>query len=318
MSLPLGGYKAELTRIITNGVGQLRAIADQSVTEGQTGTTNAVVTLTLSAPTASSVTVTYATAAGTATAGADYTTVSGTATFAPGATSTTISVPIVGDTSVEPNETFVVNLTSPVNATIADAQGVITITNDDTSSLPTPWQTQDVGTVGLTGSASFAATTSTYTVTGAGADIWGNADAFRYAYQPLTGDGQIVAHVASVQNTNVWVKAGVMIRADLTPGSQHAMMMVTPGKGNNFQRRLAAGGISSSTAGAPGTTTSWVRLTRTGNTLTASESVDGTTWTVVGSDTIPMPPTVWLGLAVSSHSTTTLATATFDRLTIDP
>ena len=65
--------------------------------------------------------------------------------------------------------------------------------------LPTPWQTVDVGAVGLAGKASFDG--ASYSVSGAGADIWGTADAFRYVYQPLTGDGQIVARVASVQYT---------------------------------------------------------------------------------------------------------------------
>jgi hypothetical protein len=295
------------------------SIADRSVTEGNAATTSAVVTLSLSAASASTVTVSYAITPGTGSA-SDFTTpTSGTATFAPGATTTTITVPIVGDTVVEPDETVLVNLTAPVNATIADAQAVVTITNDDSAtSLPTPWQTQDIGAVGLAGSASFAAATSTYTVTGAGADIWGTADAFRYAYRPLDGDGQIVARVATEDATNVWVKAGVMIRADLTAGSAQGMMMVTPGKGNNFQRRLAAAGVSTSTAGTVTVAPYWVKLTRAGNTITASESADGVSWTLVGSDTIPMPATAFVGLAVSSHSTTTLASATFDNVTIGP
>ena len=291
------------------------------MTEGNAGTTSAVVTLTLSAASTSSVTVNYATAAGTATAGTDYTTTSGTATFAAGATSTTITVPIVGDTAVEPNETVLVNLTSPVNATIADAQAVVTITNDDTTSgLAAPWQTQDIGAVGLTGSGSFASATSTYTVTGAGADIWGTADAFRYVYQPLSGDGSIIARVATVQNTNAWVKAGVMIRGDLTAGAAQGTMMVTPGttKGNNFQRRVTADGVSTGTTGAFTGAPRWVKLTRSGNLVTASESPDGVTWTVVGSDTINLPATAWIGFAVSSHSTTTLASATFDKVTVVP
>ena len=79
------------------------------------GRPSAVVTLTLSAASASVVTVGYATAPGTATAGTDYTTTSGTATFAAGVTSTTSAIPIVGDTTVEVNETVLVDLTSPVN-----------------------------------------------------------------------------------------------------------------------------------------------------------------------------------------------------------
>ncbi len=106
-------------------------INDVTVTEGNSGTTNATFTVTLSAASGLVTTVNYATANGTATAGSDYVATSGTKTIAVGATSGTIVVPINGDTTIEANETFFVNLTTPVNATIADAQGQGTITNDD-------------------------------------------------------------------------------------------------------------------------------------------------------------------------------------------
>jgi beta-lactam-binding protein with PASTA domain/regulation of enolase protein 1 (concanavalin A-like superfamily) len=186
------------------------------------------------------------------------------------------------------------------------------------ASLPAPWLTEDVGFVGVAGAASLTAATGTYSVSGAGADIWGSADAFRYVYQLLTGDGQIVARVASVQNTAAWVKVGVMIRADLTPGSPQGMMMVTPGKGNHFQRRLLPGGSSISTAGAVVTAPYWVKLTRIGSIVTAYQSADGTAWTIAGSATIVMPPGVLVGLAVSSHSSTTRATANFDQVWVGP
>jgi regulation of enolase protein 1 (concanavalin A-like superfamily) len=93
-------------------------------------------------------------------------------------------------------------------------------------------------------------------------------------------------------------------------------MMVTPGKGNNFQRRLVQGGVSAGTTGAIVTAPYWVRLTRTGNTIVASQSLDGVAWTVVGSETINMPASVLIGLAVSSHSTSALSTATFDQVSI--
>jgi regulation of enolase protein 1 (concanavalin A-like superfamily) len=136
-------------------------------------------------------------------------------------------------------------------------------------------------------------------------------------YQPFSGDGQIVVRVASVQNTNAWVKAGVMIRADLTPGSAHAMMMVTPGKSNNFQRRPAANGVSVGTTGAAVKAPYWVKLTRSGTTVTAYESADGVTWSTVGTATIALPADVLVGLAVSSHSIGSVATATFDRVAVD-
>jgi hypothetical protein len=114
------------------------SINDVSVTEGNAGTTTATFTVTLSAAATSTVSVNYATANGTATAGSDYVATSGTLTFPAGTTTKTVPVTVNGDTTVEANETFVVNLSVPVGATLADAQGTGTITNDDvacTSSL---------------------------------------------------------------------------------------------------------------------------------------------------------------------------------------
>lgn len=91
---------------------------------------------------------------------------------------------------------------------------------------------------------------------------------------------------------------------------------MTAAKGNNFQRRLVPGGVSSGTTGAMVTAPYWVRLARTGNIIVVSQSVDGVTWTTVGSATINMPATVLVGLAVSSHTTSALSTATFDQVLI--
>ncbi|MBS3030751.1 MAG: M10 family metallopeptidase C-terminal domain-containing protein (plasmid) [Dolichospermum sp. DET50] len=111
------------------------SIKDITVTEGNTGTKNATFTVTLSAASTSVVTVNYATANGTATAGSDYTATTGALTFNPGDTSKILNVAVTGDMTIESNETFLVNLSNATNATIADNQGVGTITNDDT--LPT-------------------------------------------------------------------------------------------------------------------------------------------------------------------------------------
>jgi hypothetical protein len=112
------------------------SINDQSVTEGNTGTVNATFTVSLSAPSSQTVTVNYATASGTATSDTDFTATSGTLTFPAGTTSQTIVVPVVGDTVSEPNETFLVNLSSAINATISRAQGVGTIIDDDSAPVP--------------------------------------------------------------------------------------------------------------------------------------------------------------------------------------
>ncbi|MBW4543591.1 MAG: glycoside hydrolase family 9 protein [Symplocastrum torsivum CPER-KK1] len=114
------------------------SINDVTLTEGDNGTTNAVFTVNLSAASTQAINVSYGTANGTATAGSDYTATSNTLSFAPGQTSKTITVQVNGDTLDEVNETFSLNLSSPTNATIADAQGIATIQDNDSPSSPQP------------------------------------------------------------------------------------------------------------------------------------------------------------------------------------
>jgi regulation of enolase protein 1 (concanavalin A-like superfamily) len=179
------------------------------------------------------------------------------------------------------------------------------------STLPAGWRTTDIGAVGKAGAATESA--GTFTVTGGGADIWGTADAFRFAYRPLAADGSIVARVATVQNVNVWTKAGVMLRQSLAANSVQASIVVTPGKGIAFQRRTTAGGLTINTSVA-GAAPVWVKLARVGAVVTVSTSHDGVTWTKVGQQTLSIAGAVSVGLAVTSHDITQKATATFDHV----
>jgi len=111
------------------------SIANATVTEGNSGTIGAVFNVTLSAAAASTVTVAYATAPGSATSPADYASTSGTLSFGAGETAKQITVQVEGDTLSEANETFSVNLSAPTNATIADGSGLGTITDNDTPSI---------------------------------------------------------------------------------------------------------------------------------------------------------------------------------------
>jgi hypothetical protein len=106
-------------------------VSDVLVSEGSWFTNYARFTIQLSKTSPTTVTVNYGTANGTALAGSDYYVRSGTATIYAGQTTRTISVPIVKDFVREGNETFRLNLSSPAGATIADGQGLATITNDD-------------------------------------------------------------------------------------------------------------------------------------------------------------------------------------------
>jgi hypothetical protein len=107
------------------------SIGDATITEGNKGTKNVTLTVTLSAPSTAAVTVTYATADGTATAPADYLATAGSLTFAPGQTSLSLTVPVVGDKVTEPTEVFYVDLSAPTNASIAKSQGTVTIPAND-------------------------------------------------------------------------------------------------------------------------------------------------------------------------------------------
>jgi phosphatidylserine/phosphatidylglycerophosphate/cardiolipin synthase-like enzyme len=206
-----------------------------------------------------------------------------------------------------------------VNATATfDNVSITAAPTPPPASLPAGWSHADVGTTGATGDA--AAANGTFTVTGAGADVWGTADAFQYAYRTLTGDGTIVARVTAIENVHAWTKAGVMIRNSTSPSAAQAFMLVaaSPVKGVPFQRRTSDGNISVSTSGSQSTAPRWVKLVRAGSVITGYESPDGVTWTMVGSDTFAMGSTVLIGLGVSSHVTGVNATATFDNVTITP
>ena len=109
------------------------SIGDATVTEGNAGTSTATFTISLSSSSSKTVSVNWGTSAGTATAGTDYVTTSGSRTFAPGETSKTVAITVDGDTLDEDDETFTVTLSGPTNATIADGSGLGTITDDDAS-----------------------------------------------------------------------------------------------------------------------------------------------------------------------------------------
>jgi regulation of enolase protein 1 (concanavalin A-like superfamily) len=184
--------------------------------------------------------------------------------------------------------------------------------------LPAPWASADIGAVpgrGATGSTS----PSDFSMLSIGSDIWGAADQFRYTYRPLVGDGQIIARVTSVEDTDGWAKAGVMIRETLGAGSKHAAMFISPGNGIALQYRTSTGGSTNSTAGS--TTLKapiWLKMSRVGNTLHGYSSSDGVNWTELGSVTISMGSSVYVGLAATSHDAGLLNATSFANVQVSP
>ena len=181
--------------------------------------------------------------------------------------------------------------------------------------LPSPWLGMDIGNVGLAGNAGF--TSGTFTLSGSGADILGTMDAFHFVYQPLNGNGTIIARIVSITNTHAFAKAGVMIRENLDSNARHATVLLTPNKNLIFQRRLSAGENSPSNSITAISTPYWVKLVRTGNNFSAYRSKNGINWVqIVSPVTINMAANVYIGLAVTSHNNNTLNTVKLDNVRV--
>jgi hypothetical protein len=143
--------------------------------------------------------------------------------------------------------------------------------------IPTNWLDGDVGTVGLSGGATYSG--GVFTVKGAGQSIGGTADAMHFVYQALSGDGSIVARVASLQGAS-YPLAGVMIRETLSPGATSAFVYYSPNQGYLLTRTSTGGSTSSqSTFVIASATRYWVKLTRVSNSFTGYVSSDGMNWT---------------------------------------
>jgi hypothetical protein len=163
----------------------------------------------------------------------------------------------------------------------------------------------------------------TYTMTATGADIWNQADQFHFAYKMLTGVGSIEAQVLSVDNTDPWAKAGVMIRETLDTGSKFAAVYITPGNGCRFQARTDTDiAATSDTAVVTTQQTAitapyWVKLERdaAGN-FRGYYSANGTTWTTMSwnPQNIVMGSNVYVGLALTAHNANATCTAKFSNV----
>src|SRR6266478_5790377 len=173
-------------------------------------------------------------------------------------------------------------------------------------SLPSGWSDGDVGSVGLSGSATYS--NNVFTVRGAGAQIYGTADAFQFVYQPLSGDGTIIARLVSLQGGSGYVSAGVMIREALSAGSTNAKTADWPSYGRiYFDVRTTTGGNTSEPSSVSATLPYWLKVARSGSTFTSYTSSDGANWVQLGaSQTISMAQNVFVGLAVTSGTPTAL------------
>ena len=160
----------------------------------------------------------------------------------------------------------------------------------------------------------------TILMNGIGTDIWGNSDQFRFAYKSLSGNGSLVARVDDLDVTSdVWCKAGVMIRQGSNNGSQHSFMPITGSGGNgaSWQGRVGQSldSVNEDNAGELVAAPYWVRIDRSGNNLTGFISPDGETWTQIGDPReVAMNDPVLIGLALTSHNANQATSAQFSNI----
>jgi endo-1,4-beta-xylanase len=209
---------------------------------------------------------------------------------------------------------------SAVNSLAGESDNSAQVNATPTVNVPLPWMTQDIGANGLWGSAGI--TNGVFTITGSGNDIWDTADTFRFVYLTVTNDCTVIARVVNVPYSDGWAKAGIMVRESLDSGAANAFIAVTPtngvssGNGITWQYRLMAGNgcNNNTTSGSP---PYWVKLVRSGNVFTGYCSPNGTTWTQLGSATLTnVTSTAYIGLAVSSHNSSSLCAAMFDNVSL--
>lgn len=153
-----------------------------------------------------------------------------------------------------------------------------------------------------------------------------HVDEFRFVHREHTGDGTLVARVTGQESDQPWAMAGILVKRSLTPGAPYAALAVTPGHGVRMQS-----GFTTDIAGSARPGPRYLRITRTGDTITGYESGDGVAWDRVGAVTLTgLPPTVHLGLFVTSPGMTRVHpmrpglvqirpnTATFEAVRMSP
>ncbi len=164
-----------------------------------------------------------------------------------------------------------------------------------------------------------------------GADVWGTNDEFRFGYVELKGDFDVSVQVLNLTKPHLYTKAGIMARTDLSDNSRHVYFQVFPdnsARNNNnggaeFQYREEKGGEmkaiypNQETAGSkfdvnfPDT---WIRLTREGDVFKSYMSSDSNNWHLYSTYQQKMPKKLLVGLAVTSHNSSEMATAGFSLL----
>jgi regulation of enolase protein 1 (concanavalin A-like superfamily) len=191
--------------------------------------------------------------------------------------------------------------------------------------LPIPFQAVDIGDVGRPGFVS-RAETDKLTLNGAGQDSFSGSDALYYAYQQFTGDLTVTARITGVQD--YWDnRAGLMIRESLDPAAKYVSAVSRPSdskmngtsgvnEGVDFKVKHSAGASPMKVAVQDLRMPNWLKLSRTGNTFDSYTSVDGVTWSVLGSAAVPMSGNTYVGAMAAAARRGVWMTASLDNFAV--
>ena len=179
-------------------------------------------------------------------------------------------------------------------------------------SLPAPWQGQDVGAVGLAGTAS--SSSGVFTVSAAGADISGSQDSFYFVSQALGAATTVTARITSL-GASARARAGIMIRDGAAANAPHVSLLVTTDGAVEFVQRTGTGGTTAVRGRTTQALPAWLRLVKSGAKVTASMSADGQTWRTLGTRNINSTR-MQAGLAATSRDSAQRTTVTADNVAV--
>ena len=209
------------------------------------------------------------------------------------------------------SNSFTVRATDPAGA-FDDAVLLIEI---QSAALPLPWEVAQLGAGGPQGQATWDSGTFTMEASGR---LAGKSDSGWFIWQTLSGDGEIAARVDSVEDTGRPSRYGLMIRNSLAPNSRHVFIGVNGNSNFRLICREETGGPSDLTTGGGGNPpAAWIRLVRSGTTVTAYKSADGAGWTSVGATTTDFGANCYIGISASGGKDR-VGTATFRDVSVTP
>jgi hypothetical protein len=226
----------------------------------------------------------------------------------------------------------IVILLSVITGSILSAQDNKKSNSNPQKSHPIPLATfkhRDIGSPSIAGTVKVL--NNGFDVIAGGADIWGVKDEFNFVYVERTGDFDLVSRIESLMAANLYTKAGLMAREDLTSGCRHIYFQVfsdnNPRNKNNggyeFQYRQMKDSLMKaiypkSSEGNPEFPVVypnvWIRLQRINNDFTGYYSTDGKTWKIYTTYNLALPSKIYVGLAVTAHNTSHNASAKFRNI----